>query len=143
MDSKGVAGLEHIRTAAILTAISFKNGKNLARSPATELLLYASARRQIKEAIKRLGVNSRTRSWVLVSISESMDALQKSSELFASYGQEDDTAMEITPAKRKRLMILFDISPEELALAMELHGDSDTALKALVIERVALSELYR
>jgi KEOPS complex subunit Cgi121 len=143
MDSRGVAGLEHLATAAKLTAISFKAGKNLARSPATELLLYASGRRQIKEAIERLGVNTLSRSWVLIAISDSAESLQKSSELFLSYGTADDSAIEMAPAKRAHLMQLYRITQDELSLAEAIHGSNDSALKALVMERVALSELYR
>jgi tRNA threonylcarbamoyladenosine modification (KEOPS) complex Cgi121 subunit len=138
-----VAGLEHLTTAAKLTAISFKAGRNLARSPATELLLYASASRQIKEAIEKLGVSPLSRSWVLIAISDSKESLQKASELFLSYGAIDDSAIEIAPAKRARLMELYEISPNELSLSEAIHGEGDSALKALVLERVALSELYR
>lgn len=135
--------MEHLATAAKLTAMSFKSGKNLARSPATELLLYASGRRQIKEAIERLGVNALSRSWVLIAISDSAESLQKSSELFLSYGIANDRAIEMAPAKRAHLMELYGITPDELSLAEAIHGSNDTALKALVMERVALSELYR
>lgn len=143
MDAKGVAGLEHLETAARLAAASFASGRNLARSPATELLLYASARRQIKEAIQRLGVNSDSRSWALVSVSDSVQAMKKSSDLIASYGTVDDGVIEVAPPKKAHLMKLFNISRGELSLAMTVHHDGDTALKALVVERVALSELYR
>jgi tRNA threonylcarbamoyladenosine modification (KEOPS) complex Cgi121 subunit len=135
--------LEHLTTAAKLTAISFKAGKNLARSPATEMLLYASASRQIKEAIEKLGVSAPSRSWVLISISDSLESLDESSELFMSYGAVDDRSVDMAPAKRGHLMELFGISPNELSLAEAIHGKGDSALKALVMERVALSELYR
>ena len=143
LDALGVAGLEHMATAARLTAASFGSGKNLARSPATEFLLYASASRQIKEAISRLGVNSSSSSWVLITIQDTFIASQKATELFLSYGSGDDRLMGITPKKRAHLMELYGICGEELAFAKTIHGSSDSALKALVMERVALSELYR
>jgi KEOPS complex subunit Cgi121 len=143
MDGRGVAGLEHIATAARLAAISFGSGKNLARSPATELLLYASASRQIKEAIQKLGVNPSSRSWVLVAINGSDGASKEISELFLSYGSGDDGLIEVLNEKRAHLMALYGISEEELAFTQTIHGSGDSALKALVMERVAISELYR
>ncbi len=143
LDGRGVAGLEHITTAARLAAISFGSGRNLARSPATELLLYASASRQIKEAIQRLGVNPSSRSWILVVINGSGDTSQNISELFLSHGSGDDSLIEILPEKRAHIMEIFGISEEELTFAQTIHGSGESALKALVMERVALSELYR
>jgi tRNA threonylcarbamoyladenosine modification (KEOPS) complex Cgi121 subunit len=143
LDGHGVAGLEHITTAAILVAKSFESGRNLARSPATELLLYASASRQIKEAIQRLGVNHSSRSWLLVVINGSGDSPQNLPELFLSYGSGDDGLIEALPEKRVHLMEIYGISEEELTYAHTIHGSGESALKALVMERVALSELYR
>lgn len=143
LDGRGVAGLGHIATAARLAANSFRSGRNLARSPATELLLYAAASRQIKEAIRRLGVNPSSKSWVLVSVNGSGDAAQGGSEIFLGYGNRDDRLIENLSEKKAYLMGLFDISEHELAFTQTIHGSDESALKALVIERVALSELYR
>lgn len=143
LDGSVVAGLEHIEAAARLAAASFASGRNLARSHATELLLYASGSRQIKEAIERLGVKSSSRHWVLVATGGSGSDLDKLSELFLGYGSADDRIIEALPEKTERIMGLFGISKEELGFARTLHGSGESALKALVIERVALSELYR
>jgi tRNA threonylcarbamoyladenosine modification (KEOPS) complex Cgi121 subunit len=143
LDGRGVAGLEHIETAAWLAANSFGSGRNLARSPATELLLYASASRQIKEAIQRLGVNPSSKSWILVAVDRTGDATRETSAIFLSYGKRDDCLIENLQGKMTHLKELYGISGEELAFAQTIHGNGESALKALVMERVALSELYR
>lgn len=142
MDAKAVAGWEHIKTAAKLAAISFNRGRNLARSPSTEILLYASAERQIKVAIEKVGVGPGSRAWVLLAVSDP-ERLDGCLGLFHTYGTADDGVIGMVPSKRAHLTRIFGISSEELSLAKVIHGDLDSALKSLVIERVALSELSR
>jgi tRNA threonylcarbamoyladenosine modification (KEOPS) complex Cgi121 subunit len=143
LDACLVAGFEHILTAALLAANSLREGRNLARSPATEVILYASARRQIKEAIAGIGVNEVSEGWVLIALSGSKAKLEHLASTILQFGEEDDRLLEITEAKSKRIKEMFGITEEELKATEQLLGTRTLALKSLVMERVSISELYR
>ncbi|MEM3507298.1 MAG: KEOPS complex subunit Cgi121, partial [Candidatus Bathyarchaeia archaeon] len=55
-DSKKIAGWEHVYFAALNALKAFQNKNNISKSLSMELLIYASAERQIKDAIQKIGI---------------------------------------------------------------------------------------
>jgi KEOPS complex subunit Cgi121 len=105
LDADKLAGEEHIRFAVEKAINSFKNGRNIAKDLAKEIMLYAAGTRQINRAMK-LGVHNGRNNIALVAVGE----------------VEDFTFDEITPehvlqydiSKNDALMDIFNITKEEL-----------------------------
>jgi KEOPS complex subunit Cgi121 len=143
MAAENVAGCEHILTAALLAAKSWGSKKNVSRSPATEILLYSSGKRQIKEAIASMGAGNASSGWVVIAVSSDKVKLQELSCELSKYGKEDDSIIAITSKKAPNLIEKFGISECELSIAGQLSDSSLKALTSLILEKVSLSELYR
>lgn len=141
--AESVAGYEHLLTAAYLSVKAWATRKKLAKSPAVEVLLYASAKRQIKEAITSIGVTEGSRGWVVIALSSSRTKLKATHKAIMHYGLEDEGLVELTEDKFPFLVDRYRITQDELAVAEQLTTSKKEALKSLVLERVALSELYR
>lgn len=141
-----VAGEEHIITSSILSARAWNKNRGIAHTPATEILLYASGKRQIKDAIATMGVGAERGErfgWVIVAVSDSPSALEALGAALKRIGEENDGLMELSDEKVRPLMETFGIGREELSIAEKLASSRVSALKSLVMERVALSEVYR
>ncbi|MDD1766844.1 MAG: hypothetical protein LUQ00_02890 [Candidatus Methanomethyliaceae archaeon] len=141
--AESVAGYEHLLTAAHLSVKAWVAGRNLAKSPAVEVLLYASGKRQIKEAITGIGITDSSRGWVVIALSNSRTKLNATCKAIMHYGLEDEGLIELTEDKFPFLVDKYGITRDELAVAEQLITSKREALKSLVLERVALSELYR
>jgi tRNA threonylcarbamoyladenosine modification (KEOPS) complex Cgi121 subunit len=141
--AESVAGYEHLLAAALLTVRAWTAKRNLANSPAIEVLLYASAKRQIKEAIGSSGVKEGSRGWVVIALSSSRARLRAVREAIMHYGSEDEGLVELTENKFPFLVDKYGITQDEMAVARQLCTSKLEALKSLVLERVALSDLYR
>ncbi len=144
LNSGAVAGYEHILTAAFLSAKSWRAGRSIARTPATEVLLYASGRRQISAAIEAMGVGGEdVAGWVVVAVSRDRGSLEEVYRTVLGYGREDESLLEVDDKKCRSLVRRFSITPNELSTAELISPRRADAVKAIVLERVALSDLYR
>jgi tRNA threonylcarbamoyladenosine modification (KEOPS) complex Cgi121 subunit len=55
-DADLVASWQHLYFAVLNALLAFRGERNISRSVAMEAMLYASAQRQIRKAIQRIGV---------------------------------------------------------------------------------------
>ena len=144
-DATLIAGWEHLYFAALNASNAFKNGLNISKSLAIETLLYASAQRQIKEAVKLLGIKLDCHSVAVLILAESQQKtaliLKTVSELLN--GEPDDKVLELTSEKIEGVKKLFRISKMELEAELEKKGLEAKALTDLVIEHVALLAIQR
>jgi KEOPS complex subunit Cgi121 len=143
LDAKSVAGQEHVATAALLAARAWSEKRNTSHTPATEVLLYASGKRQIKEAIAGFGVTAHSKGWVVIALSSSPSKLAALSNKLGKIGTTDNTLVELTGDKVATIIEKFGISKEEISAVEPLFGSTLKALQSLVMERVAISEVYR
>jgi len=139
-DASLIAGWEHLRFAALNALYAFKGRANISSSLAMEMLLYASAQRQIKEAVKIMGIKPDNRQVAAVVLAKNQ---QRASEVLESVakmlgGTRDDSVLELTGGKIADLKRLFNISRSELEAKMERRGAEKKALTDLVIEHMAL-----
>lgn len=138
LNLEAVAGKEHVYFAILNVLHAFKLKKNISKNLGMELLLYASAQRQIKTAIERVGVKE-GRPVVLVAIGPDDKGVEnfmvKASRFFEGK-MENSGLEEWDKEKIKRLKEIFEISEEE----MEALGEDPPfeAVKKLIIERMAL-----
>jgi len=139
-DASLIAGREHLRFAVLNALNAFKNKSNISSNVAIETLLYASAQRQIKDAVELLGIKPRTnRVAVLVLAQDSEQAsvvLKFVSKLLG--GKRDDSVVDLADNKMAGLTRLFRISKAELEAKTERKGAEKQALTDLVIEHMAL-----
>jgi len=140
-DAKLVAGWQHLYFAALNAVTAFKNRLNISNNLGIEILLYASAQRQIKEAVKLIGIHPTSRKVAVVIVANTRS---KASSLlsvisFLLTGSiRDDGLLELTDDKLEGIRRLFEISDIELEANVEKEDGEKEALMDLVIEHVAL-----
>jgi len=139
-DASLVAGWEHLQFAALNALNAFKGNVNISSSLAMETLLYASAQRQIKEAVRLMGIKPNTDPVGVLIVADNQEhasaALQVVSRLLG--GKEDDSVLDLTDDKVGGICRLFKVSDAELEAKVEHKGAEKRALADLVIEHMAL-----
>jgi len=139
-DATLIAGEDHLRFAALNALNAFKNRLNISNSLAMEALLYASARHQIKDALKLLGIKpdcSRVAVLVLAETKNQASSILESVSGLLQ-GEQDDSVVEFSNEKVDGLKRLLQISETELEAKTERKGAEKEALLDLVIEHMAL-----
>ncbi len=143
LDATMVAGFRHLQAATLMASNAWGRKANVSRSPATEVLVYASAKRQIKEAISAVGVHPSSLLWAVIGVGRP-DAATDLLELSASrFGTLDDSVLEMSEAKTPGIADSFRIGEAEASIAEKLTGSRLGAIQSLVLEKVALSEFRR
>jgi len=139
-DASLVAGWEHLRFAALNALNAFKSKINISSNLAMETLLYASAQRQIKEAVKVIGIKPNTSRVAVLVLTENRDqasaVLKAISKLLED--RRDDSVVDLTDDKMAGLKRLFAISNVELEAKKDRSDAERQALADLVIEHIAL-----
>jgi len=139
-DASLIAGWEHLRFAALNALNAFKSERTISSSLAMETLLYASAQRQIKDAVRLLGIKPNTNRVAVLILAENpregSAILKTVSKLLGA--KKDDSVVDLTDGKVADLKRLFKISHIELEAKKERRGAEKQALTDLVIEHMAL-----
>ncbi len=143
-DADKIATWEHLYFAALNTLTAIQNRTNLSREVTFEILRFASAQRQIKQAVSTIGISPRCFRVAVVVIGETKSAVDSGLKTAASLigGKRDDVVLELSSSKRLTIKKLFDISSAELEVATKA-GDGDNALVNLVLEHMALVSTQR
>lgn len=129
-----MAGREHAEAAVLRALRAVEAGTAISASLEMEALLYASGNRQCSVA-ERFGLHEgENRAWVCLC--PPVEAAFR--DLAGILEFVEDNGEILTPEKQGRLMEAFGITPEELAAA-----GGPGRLRDLVLERVALLEVYR
>jgi tRNA threonylcarbamoyladenosine modification (KEOPS) complex Cgi121 subunit len=139
-DASLIAGWEHLRFAALNALNAFKSKVNISNSLAMETLLYASAQRQIKEAVGLMGIKADSSRIAVLIIAETPNQASEILEVVSQLlgGTRDDAVLDFTDDKIAGLKRLFRISNVELEAETERKGAEKQALADLVIEHMAL-----
>jgi len=139
-DATFVAGIDHLLFAALNSLNAFKNKLNISNSLAMETLLYASARHQIKDALKLLGIKSNCSKVAVLVLAKTQNQASFILESVTALlpGERDDSVLEFSNAKTDGLKRLFQISELELEAKTHRKGAEKEALLDLVIEHMAL-----
>lgn len=139
-NADSIAGLDHLRFAAVNALTAFKNELAISNSVAMETLLYASAQHQIKDSLKLLGITSKSGRIAVLILTETPEQasaiLSSVSKLLK--GKRDDRVILLTEEKISRIRKLFGISAMEVEAKAERKQDEKEALTDLVIEHMAL-----
>jgi tRNA threonylcarbamoyladenosine modification (KEOPS) complex Cgi121 subunit len=140
LDASLVADCEHLRFA-VLNALNALAGQVcISSNLAIEILLYASAQRQIKEAVRLMGIQPSTRKVAAVILARTQEQssrkLRAVSQLICA--QRDDSVIDLADEKQEGVKKLFRISDVELEAKAQRRGLEEQALIDLVIEHMAL-----
>jgi KEOPS complex subunit Cgi121 len=138
-DAELVATWQHLYFAVLNALLAFTNGRNISKTVAMEVMLYASAQRQIRKAIQLIGVKRASANVAVVIIGESSESLRAVLSAVSKHigVKPDETVLELTNEKIQSIRKAFGVSTEELEAVME-KKDAKQALVNLVIERTAL-----
>ena len=138
-DADLIATQEHLFFASINSLEAFKNKTNRSKSIAMEIMLYASAQRQIQKAIQQSGIKPLTTNMAATIIGENLTWLKKAVEAISEAvdAKLDQSVLEMSTSKNDTIKKVFQISNEEIK-AVAKGENSQDALVNLVNERVAL-----
>jgi KEOPS complex subunit Cgi121 len=123
-----IFGAEHLVSAAEKAVRSIENKTSMSKNLGMEIMLYAAAERQTSEALRNIGIFKGIAEMGLVVIG------QVPKNIFEELGLERDDSV-LDPEGKD--YSIFGITPEEI----EIIGDA--RVPELVLEKVALSQVYR
>ncbi len=135
LDARLVAGMGHLEFAMAQAERAFQRGENISSDPLFEVLVRASAQRQIKRALEVFGLKGGRE--VVLLCHEVPEALLQ------EYGcREDPGVLEVGPGKYELLKEAFGIGEAELdAVAGEDPGARLNALVEAIKERIAILQV--
>ena len=138
-DAEFVASWQHLYFAVLNALTAFRNKLNISKNVEVEVMLYASAQRQIRKAITLVGVRRDSEDVAVVIIGENPDVVNTAlSSVSKHIGSEPDpTVLELSPSKEQKIRSAFSISENELKTVVK-SGAVRQALVDIVCERMAL-----
>jgi len=143
-NAQRIATWQHLYFSTLNALTSFKNKTNVSRSLAMEIIHFASAQRQIREAVSAIGISPESTEVAVAIVAARQRAVEFALGVVSRFlgGERDDAVLELTPEKINGIAKVFDISPGEF-WAMGSGKKSEQALVDLVLERVALVSTRR
>jgi tRNA threonylcarbamoyladenosine modification (KEOPS) complex Cgi121 subunit len=143
-DADTLAGEKHLFFATLHAIKAFIQGRNFAQTLDIEILLYASAQRQIGEAIRKIGLRPNTSAMALVVVGDdektTLSAVRRLESLIP--GVRDQSVLEtITREKLAYLTQIYGVSKAEFGALSGVVEDE--ALQWLIVEQVALLDARR
>jgi tRNA threonylcarbamoyladenosine modification (KEOPS) complex Cgi121 subunit len=139
-DGKLVATWEHLYFAVLNALMAFRTGRNISKNLAMEVMLYASAQRQIRKAIQLIGVKRgcyANIAAVVIGDNEAAVGAELTCISKRLDKKPDDGVLGLSKDKTQSILRAFGISPKELEVVMGKDNE-EQALVKIVIERMAL-----
>lgn len=123
----------HAELAAKKAIGSWSQGKNIARTLPIEIMLYASANRQINQAIE-MGVKSNSENKVIAVLIGEEDCITEFKEIS---GFKEEKVLNLDEEKMESLRGFFDINEKELGVTgVEKIPD-------IIKERIVLFDIFK
>ena len=138
-DAELVATWQHLYFAVLNALTAFKNKQNISKALAIEIMLYASAQRQIRKAMELIGIKPNSSEIAVVVVGENPKTVKTALSTVLKHfnAEQDNGVLELTDAKMKGIQRVFGISNLEIETIAK-GDDFKEALVDLVIERMAL-----
>ena len=144
LDSSLIASIDHLLSAAQNAVNAWKGDYMLTRGLDAEILVYASAQRQISRAIENLGIRDGLQSIALVVVGgNKKDVRNAISKMVTKVGEEIKIAFVPDRERLERIMHHYGVNEKEI----EALTDSDEikiwaeALSRCVVSRVSIVAL--
>jgi len=143
-NAQRIATWQHLYFAALNAINAFEKKTNVSRSLAIEMIRFASARRQIREAMSTLGIKAGCSDIAVTIMGDDKKNVECAFNVVSELinGKHDDSVLELTAKKVKEIEKAFETTPTELE-AVTKNGETDQALLNLVLERMALVSTQR
>jgi len=138
LDVNGIAGRDHL-CFAVLNALKGRvQCRQITESLAVEILLYASAQRQIKNAIAALGVSPNTKNVAVIAIASNKHVLERLENELASIvgGKLDESVLD--EGDQATVRRIFSITDDQVRALLRRDVAEKEAVAKLVIEKMAL-----
>lgn len=127
LDATKVCGKEHLEVAAMRAVRAFDEGRNTANSLPVEVLLYASGKRQITEALDLMGIHEGEMEVAIVvlgpagsSVPDDMaarlgfdaddDVLRCSDRVLSAFGIDHERLRDKVPPEKMRDLVLEKVA---------------------------------
>jgi len=138
LDMNGIAGRDHLRFAMLNALKGRAQGRQITESLAVEILLYASAQRQIKNAIAALGVSSNSKNVAVIAIADNKHVLEGLKTELAGIvdGKLDESVLE--EGDQAAVRRIFGITDDQVRALLRSDVTEREAIAKLVIEKMAL-----
>lgn len=133
LNANYIADRDHAELAAKKAIRSWEQGKNVARTLPIEILLYASATRQINQALE-MGVKEKSENKVLAVVIGNEQCVNKFKEIVSF---KEEKVLHMDDDKRKRLMNFFNISEREIGVA------GTERIPDIIRERIVLFDIFK
>jgi KEOPS complex subunit Cgi121 len=142
-DADVIATWQHPYFATINALTAFRNGENISRNLSMEIMLYTSARRQIRKATELVGIKPESCNVAVLTVESDAKAAERVMEEVAAVISRvrDDSVLELSKEKIHKVRRVFDISDVEIEAVND--GNVERAIVDLVIERVSLLATQR
>ncbi len=128
-----IADRGHAELAAKKAIESWRQGKNVARTLPIEIMLYASANRQINQALE-MGVKQNSENRVVAVLVGEEGCVTKFKEVT---GFKEEKVLDLNKEKMESLKRFFDINKEEIEVTgMEKIPD-------IIKERIVLFDMFK
>jgi tRNA threonylcarbamoyladenosine modification (KEOPS) complex Cgi121 subunit len=148
-NSEMIATHLHILVSALYAIRAFDRSRNISNTIGTEILLYASAQRQIVDAIQRIGVKPESSNVAAVAISSRRDLASQTLTIIAKElaGEIDDSVLSISsPTKARTIRTVFGITEEELNSVGIIETDlksAEWAITKRVLSRISIMAISK
>ena len=143
-DARLVATWQHLYFASLNALTAFKNKSNISKSLGVEIMLYASAQRQIRKAMELIGIKKGVSEIAVLVIGRDAESVNSALSCVAELlnAKRDDKVLMLSEEKIRALKKAFEISEIEIGTVMS-KDDLEKAVVDLVIERMALLSTRR
>ena len=144
LDAEALISEKHLFFATLNAIKAFKQGRNIAQSLDIEILLYASAQKQIGEAIHSVGLRPRTSLMAVVLVGEDEAATALATKRLQTIVPGDQDQSILCLADQKKIAVLnqlYGINAAEVGALSRMNNKE--ALQWLIIERAALLDVKR
>ena len=132
LDADRIASKEHINFAVEKAKKAMHEGRNIAKDLGIEILLYASGKRQIEQAMS-MGVHHGKNSVAIVIMGD--DTKGAGSEMKTVI--HEAPVLDYTECKKRKLIKTFDITEAEI------RAVGEDKIPELILERVALLDVMK
>lgn len=143
-----IASWEHLFFATLHALKAFEQGRNISDKIGVEILLYASAQRQIGVALEMAGIRPDTGNIALIAVGDTERVVEMAMTKIVKFmkGSENDVLLDI-PSEEKfsKLCRVFDVGEKELTavIASKKWEDRVQGLKKIILDRSALLAVER
>ena len=142
-DADYIATWEHLFFATLHALKAFEQGRNISDKMVVEILLYASAQRQIGIALQLAGIKPDTEHIALLTVGDTERVVETGLTRIIRFmkGSEKDALLDIlNEEKFSKLCKVFKISKDELdaVVVARKWKDQVEGLKKIILDRSAL-----